>query len=207
MASFYGFRRRQRARSFPAVNVRITVATSASPIAETTDSSTMSTTRETPNPLRPYYVPPSVGLSPDSLPSYNQSGGADTHSRGFAATRARPTLSSSARDILSDLDYSDYLSDGSSSAASLGKRLLDQALWKYTSVLLAQPFEVAKTILQCHLVEPLGGSSERCDMRRVRGHDRDDIYMNVRLAVLDPSPTALLTVLPGHCGGGGRRRL
>lgn len=30
------------------------------------------------------------------------------------------------------------------------KRLFDQALWNYTSVLLAQPFEVAKTLLQIH---------------------------------------------------------
>lgn len=31
------------------------------------------------------------------------------------------------------------------------KKWMDQAVWNYTSVLLAQPFEVAKTILQVHL--------------------------------------------------------
>jgi hypothetical protein len=30
------------------------------------------------------------------------------------------------------------------------KRLVDQAIWNYTSVVMAQPFEVAKIVLQCH---------------------------------------------------------
>lgn len=36
------------------------------------------------------------------------------------------------------------------------KRLVDQAIWNYTSVLLAQPFEVAKIVLQCHLADGTG---------------------------------------------------
>ena len=32
----------------------------------------------------------------------------------------------------------------------MAKRLMDQAMWNYTSIFLAQPFEVAKIILQCH---------------------------------------------------------
>jgi fusion and transport protein UGO1 len=59
--------------------------------------------------------------------------------------------------MLSDLDYSDYLSDASPSAADMMREWLDQALWKYMSVLLAQPFEVAKTVLQCQSVVPEGG--------------------------------------------------
>lgn len=42
------------------------------------------------------------------------------------------------------------------------KRLVDQAIWNYTSVLLAQPFEVAKIVLQCRQADggvPTGGST------------------------------------------------
>jgi hypothetical protein len=52
--------------------------------------------------------------------------------------------------MLSDLDYDSYFPETSPTVAGHAKRLLDQALWNYTSVLLAQPFEVAKTILQIH---------------------------------------------------------
>jgi fusion and transport protein UGO1 len=51
---------------------------------------------------------------------------------------------------LSDLDYDSYFPESSPSIAGHAKKLLDHALWNYTSVLLAQPFEVAKTILQVH---------------------------------------------------------
>ncbi|KAH7413590.1 Rrp15p-domain-containing protein [Phaeosphaeria sp. MPI-PUGE-AT-0046c] len=65
--------------------------------------------------------------------------------------RAQTTsLGSQARDMLSDLDYDSYFPETSPTVAGHAKRLLDQALWNYTSVLLAQPFEVAKTILQIH---------------------------------------------------------
>jgi fusion and transport protein UGO1 len=65
---------------------------------------------------------------------------------------SRPDFRASARDIFSDLDYETYLPErDGSSVAEMAKRLADQALWNYTSVLLAQPFEVAKIVLQCHL--------------------------------------------------------
>ncbi|KAI9885151.1 MAG: hypothetical protein M1823_003038 [Watsoniomyces obsoletus] len=111
----------------------------------------MASTREAPNPLRPYYIPPSVGLPSDPLPSAPGVKGSSSSYNSGATTRS--TLSSSARGILSDLDYSDYLSNSSPSATEVVKKLVDQALWKYTSVLLAQPFEVAKTVLQCHLAD------------------------------------------------------
>jgi fusion and transport protein UGO1 len=50
--------------------------------------------------------------------------------------------------VLTDLDYNGYLGDSSPSAVQAIKELLDELIWKYTSVLMAQPFEVAKTILQ-----------------------------------------------------------
>jgi fusion and transport protein UGO1 len=103
----------------------------------------MATSRDAPNPLRPYYIPPSIGLPPD-VPQ-NQTLGATSSPRSL-----KPSLGSQARDILSDLDYDSYFPDTSPTVAGHAKRLLDQALWNYTSVLLAQPFEVAKTILQIH---------------------------------------------------------
>lgn len=50
--------------------------------------------------------------------------------------------------MFSDLDYRDYASDVSPSTVQTVKDLIDELMWKYTSVLMAQPFEVAKTILQ-----------------------------------------------------------
>jgi fusion and transport protein UGO1 len=107
----------------------------------------METSRDAPNPLRPYYIPPSIGPPPE-LPQ-NQSALAPTPS--YSSRTPKPSFGSQARDILSDLDYDSYFPDSSSpSVAAHAKKLLDQALWNYTSILLAQPFEVAKTILQVH---------------------------------------------------------
>ncbi|KAF2220640.1 hypothetical protein BDZ85DRAFT_266913 [Elsinoe ampelina] len=105
---------------------------------------TMATSRDTPNPLRPYYVPPSIGIPPDRA--------ANTAAAG--ATTSKPGIGRSARDLLSDLDYRGPLLDRDGpTAAEIGKKIVDQAIWKYTSVLLAQPFDVAKTILQVRLAE------------------------------------------------------
>ena len=46
------------------------------------------------------------------------------------------------------MDYSEYISGAAPSNYEIGKQLVEQALWKYTSVFLAQPFEVAKIVLQ-----------------------------------------------------------
>lgn len=103
----------------------------------------MSTQRDGVNPLRPYYIPPTIGDPSDKLPKSNpkpfSSGGNQTGNSHYA---------SKARDMFSDLDYNDYISDNSPSVVQNVKDLLDELLWKYTSVLMAQPFEVAKTILQ-----------------------------------------------------------
>ena len=105
--------------------------------------------RDAPNPLRPYYIPPSIGLPPELPPQANNastSGPPPYSSR----SSSKPSFGSQARDILSDLDYDSYFPGSSPTVAEHAKKLLDQALWNYTSVLLAQPFEVAKTILQVH---------------------------------------------------------
>ncbi|KAK5167312.1 hypothetical protein LTR04_007246 [Oleoguttula sp. CCFEE 6159] len=137
---------------------------------------TMNTSRDAPNPLRPYYIPPSIGLPPDAAPSATAA-----HSRPSAApSTSKPSFGTSARDILSDLDYGDSIfSDESPSAAEMAKKLLDQAVWKYTSVLLAQPFEVAKTVLQVHVAAGAGagGAAGRGEsMRRHPGNYRDPAY-------------------------------
>jgi fusion and transport protein UGO1 len=101
---------------------------------------------EGPNPLRPYYVPPSIGL-------------AQTKSEALA--RSPPSASagnvtsfgSSARNIIPEFDYSDYLGDGSPSAFDSIRQLVEEALWRYSRTLMSQPFEVAKTILQVYVAE------------------------------------------------------
>lgn len=103
----------------------------------------MSTSRDGPNPLRPYYIPPSIGLSQDDFPGPSNNGTTSLPKNGSPSTYA-----STARDMFSDIDYSDYVSDSSQSTLDTIKELLDQAMYKYMSVLLAQPFEVAKTVLQ-----------------------------------------------------------
>jgi fusion and transport protein UGO1 len=107
----------------------------------------MSTSRDAPNPLRPYYIPPSIGI-PQDAPNSTSSGGRIPASSMRGGTDFR----SSARDIFSDIDYETYLPErDGNSVADMAKRLVDQAIWNYTSVLLAQPFEVAKIVLQCNL--------------------------------------------------------
>ncbi|KAL8847127.1 MAG: hypothetical protein Q9221_007833 [Calogaya cf. arnoldii] len=109
----------------------------------------MSTPKEGPNPLRPYYIPPSVGGSAGtpsaSQPPPNLGGKYGSSSQPATSS---PSFGSSARNILADMDYSDYLSDSSPSSTATIKALAEQALWKYTSVFLAQPFDLAKTLLQ-----------------------------------------------------------
>lgn len=131
----------------------------------------MSNSREGPNPLRPYYIPPSIGIPPDAAaPSTHNI----TKPNGSAASYA-----SSARDIFSDIDYSDYLSDNSPSSVQQIKELVDQALYKYLSILLSQPFEVSKTVLQVrHQVKSDGAVVENVTQRQEAY--RDD-YNDVRV--------------------------
>ncbi len=99
----------------------------------------MATPREGPNPLRPYYIPPSIGVSTEGA----------TNSTAAGVPKAGASTSSSF--AFPDLNYTDYISDASPSVTASAKTLIDKALWKYATVLLAQPFEVAKLILQVHV--------------------------------------------------------
>ena len=64
--------------------------------------------------------------------------------------------------------------EASPGVADMAKRLVDQAIWNYTSVVMAQPFEVAKVVLQCHAAGAgttgLGGEPEG---RRFEGYDAE----------------------------------
>ncbi|KAI2633967.1 mitochondrial carrier domain-containing protein [Xylaria nigripes] len=111
----------------------------------------MASTREGVNPLRPYYIPPRIGEQAESLPQANPF----PNSTASVATSTK--YASKARDIFPDLDYKEHLDDISPSTVQLLKQSIDELIWKYTSVLMAQPFEVAKTILQVRCQNDLGG--------------------------------------------------
>ena len=133
---------------------------------------TMSLSQEGPNPLRPYYIPPSVGHASDA--THNATSTANFSSRG--SPTSTNSFGSSARNILADMDYSEYMSESSPSPTVLMKRLVEQALWKYTSVFLAQPFEVSKTILQVQVARQKQAARIEDDMRRRPGNYRRDSY-------------------------------
>ncbi|KAI0201150.1 mitochondrial carrier domain-containing protein [Astrocystis sublimbata] len=111
----------------------------------------MASNREGVNPLRPYYVAPRIGEQTESLPQANPF----SKSTQNATTSAK--YASKARDIFPDIDYKDHLDDISPSTIQSAKQFVDELIWKYTSVLMAQPFEVAKTILQVRIQDDLGG--------------------------------------------------
>lgn len=103
----------------------------------------MSAPREGPNPLRPYYIPPSVSPSGPQNGTFATNAG----SKHISSTSTN-SFGSSARNILADMDYTDYIPESSPSSSAIAKGLVEQAIWKYTSIFLAQPFEIAKTVLQ-----------------------------------------------------------
>jgi fusion and transport protein UGO1 len=126
------------------------------------------------NPLRPYYIPPTIGEEP--LPS-----APGPHAFAANGTAGTNPYASKTRDIFSDIDYRDYISEPSSSAVQTVKDLVDGLLWKYTSALMAQPFDVAKTILQVRSQEEapgvLSSATPTPDLRR-----RESLYDNVGAA-------------------------
>ncbi|TVY34805.1 Mitochondrial fusion and transport protein [Lachnellula subtilissima] len=106
-----------------------------------------STSRDVPNPLRPYYRPPSIGIPQDiDAPGTTAATMSSSGLHGLSSKNgSAASYASSARDMF---DYSDYLSDSSPSSVEAIKKTLDDWVYKYFSILLAQPFDVAKTVLQ-----------------------------------------------------------
>ncbi|KAK6375672.1 hypothetical protein LTS17_007494 [Exophiala oligosperma] len=115
--------------------------------------------RHVPNPLRPYYVPPSIGTE---LPSNS--------STGAFKSSSTPTFS------FPDIDYSDYIPEGSPSITGSVKSVIDRAFWKYTNVLLAQPFEVAKLILQARVAQEDDGDEAPKKKKLAHNDDLDNGY-------------------------------
>lgn len=57
---------------------------------------------------------------------------------------------------------------------------MDQAIWKYTSVLLAQPFDVAKTILQVRIAAASEAQASRSrDISRASSRQSHGRYQEV----------------------------
>jgi mitochondrial fusion and transport protein UGO1 len=138
-----------------------------------------STSREGVNPLRPYYIPPTIGEQTGSLPREPNPFSHANATAGAGNTK----YASRARDIFPDLDYRDYVNDPSPSTIQSVKDLIDELLWKYTSVLMAQPFEVAKTILQVRTQDDLelletGVSSSQASRPKIAS-PQESIYEQV----------------------------
>jgi fusion and transport protein UGO1 len=109
-----------------------------------------------PNPLRPYYIPsppiPFDSASPDPTSALSVPG---------------PTASNVPSSYTILQDFQDYSSDYLE-APSVGESVrafLDQAILQYTSVLISQPFEVAKTVLQCQYVPKHEGKPKQAQPR------------------------------------------
>lgn len=100
---------------------------------------------ETVNPLRPYYRPPTIEqqAEPVSIPSSNPFSGGNSYDVASGAKYA-----SKAKHMLNDLDYKGLVGEPSPSVVESARELVDELIWKYLSVLIGQPFEVAKMILQ-----------------------------------------------------------
>jgi len=134
----------------------------------------MCASREGPNPLRPYYIPPSVG----NLPVDNVTRAGNLGSKH--ASTSTTSFGSSARNILADMDYSEYMSDTSPSVSGMAKALMEQAIRKYASMFCVQPFEVGKTVLQVQDGSYLSREVPKVrladDMRRRPGNYRRESF-------------------------------
>ncbi|KAG6034705.1 hypothetical protein E4U41_006423 [Claviceps citrina] len=137
----------------------------------------MSTHREGVNPLRPYYRAPVIGERADPVSAAGLSKG--HHGIGNATgAGGGGRYASKARDVLADIDYRGYLNDSSPSVTQTVKELVDELIWKYSSVLMAQPFEVAKTILQVRDQDENGAlaAAEPEALRRQTSSRQGSIY-------------------------------
>lgn len=128
------------------------------------------------NPLRPYYVPPSANSSSPVLGDFSSPINYSSKNVPSTVSTSR-SLGSSARNILADMDYSEYLSETSPSPGEVGRSLVEHAVWKYTSIFLAHPFDLAKTVLQAQKGIAGQGSTKDIstgDTRKPpRNHQRD----------------------------------
>ena len=69
--------------------------------------------------------------------------------------------------------FRSYVSEDSKSTLDMIRQMLDDAMYKYLAVLLAQPFDVAKTVLQVRnqgLLEEAGGRKKGVEGFGEMGH-------------------------------------
>ena len=81
-----------------------------------------------------------------------------------------------------DLNYDDFLGESGPSTGQSIKAILDQAVWKYSSVFMAQPFEVAKMVLQCHMAKGTTGipsTTSKDALKRHGSNYREEIHHDV----------------------------
>ncbi|KAK9479858.1 mitochondrial carrier domain-containing protein [Lipomyces japonicus] len=96
-----------------------------------------------PNPLRPYYNPPELTFHsgiPDLRSSSLSSQGLASFSNSNSSTGVR------AESFLLDLDYADYLEFPN--VAEVIRGVTNSVIMRYSSTFVAQPFEVAKMVIQ-----------------------------------------------------------
>ncbi|KAG5949456.1 hypothetical protein E4U53_005872 [Claviceps sorghi] len=151
----------------------------------------MSTHREGVNPLRPYYRAPVIGETTDPVPAASASHGHDGIRDATSMGGGR--YASKARDVFADIDYRGYLNDSSPSVMQNVKEFVDELIWKYTSVLMAQPFEVAKTILQARDQDenaPLAAAEPEVSRRPASTYD---VSFASRVSLVSFCATAPLT--------------
>nr|OQO16449.1 hypothetical protein B0A51_17469 [Rachicladosporium sp. CCFEE 5018] len=123
----------------------------------------MTPSRE-PNPLRPYYIPPSIGEAPGAASTASQA----QPSAIPRTSRPAATLHSTASDLLPDINID--LRSSAGEAWTNTRTLLDALAWRYASCLMAQPFDVAKTILQ--VAAPPSSSLGTATPRKARASPR-----------------------------------
>ncbi|KAI1002357.1 hypothetical protein K3495_g5844 [Podosphaera aphanis] len=128
----------------------------------------MLNSQDSPNPLRPYYRRPSIGISQDIYETTSAG------PYGLGLKNVGPSsYASSARDIFSDINYTDYLSETSPTVLESTRKQIDEWFFRYINVLLAQPFDVAKMVLQARSqdLEKTALASEKINLRRTYSQD------------------------------------
>ncbi|KAK9378839.1 mitochondrial carrier domain-containing protein [Kockiozyma suomiensis] len=131
------------------------------------------------NALRPYYHRPELVFH-DGVP------GLEVSKYGGGAPRLSYGAASRADSPLADLDYADYFEFPNTTEVM--RTVTSAMLMRYTSTLFAQPFEVAKMILQCGKYErpgsPAGGTKKQIakgdkPARRSRIDDIDTFEVDI----------------------------
>ncbi|KAK5747121.1 hypothetical protein LTR17_000254 [Elasticomyces elasticus] len=138
-----------------------------------------------PNPLRPYsayYRAPTIGPPPSASASPIQ-----PHT-GRPTSGSAASISSTARDLLPELNID--LKTSAGEAWQNTRSLLDTLVYRYTSVLLAQPFDVAKTVLQVSLPQQSETAVGATQRTRIDPRRREEELRSTSRLRDSPSPSS-----------------